>query len=136
MGQHDNHLLAKIGQYGLIKNSEDKVLVLERARSKTWSLPGGRLDNGEEPHEAFTREIKEELNLECSDLKPFDVNIITDQWQTKFCVYYSVDVVDLDSLQISDEHSGHKWISLEEAENLDIEDEKVRDVVVKFLKNE
>ncbi|MEI8343400.1 MAG: hypothetical protein WCF93_00445 [Candidatus Moraniibacteriota bacterium] len=42
----NNYLLAKIGQYALIKNNKSKILILERANSKTWSLPGGRLSEG------------------------------------------------------------------------------------------
>lgn len=128
-----NHLLANIGQYGLIRNSEGRLLVLERARSKTWCLPGGRLEAGEDWDVSFLRELREELNLNCENPKPFAVNVITDAYQTKYCVYFTVDSGYIDTIKLSEEHSGFRWIDKNEAAELDFEDNKVKDVAVRFL---
>lgn len=128
---NDNHLLAKIGQYALIKN-DDRVLVLERARSKTWSLPGGRLEKDEAWDKAFLRELKEETNLDCTNPLPVAVNIIEDAYQVKYCVYFSVEILNIDDLKISPEHSNYKWVDLTEAKTLNFEDEKIRDVTVNY----
>jgi len=129
----DNHLLAKIGQYALIKNSEGQLLILERARSKTWSLPGGRLDKDEAWDLAFIREIKEETNLDIIKIKPFAINILTDPYQIKYCVYFDTSVKNSDDIKISLEHSSFKWIKLSEVLKIEFEDEQVLKVISDFL---
>lgn len=129
----DNHLLAKIGQYALIKNSEGQLLILERARSKTWSLPGGRLDKDEAWDLAFIREIKEETNLDIIKIKPFAINILTDPYQIKYCVYFDTSVKNSDDIKISLEHSSFKWIKLSEVLKIKFEDEQVLKVISDFL---
>lgn len=130
---NDNHLLAKIGQYALIRNGEDQLLVLERTRSYTWCLPGGRLDKNEEWDIAFIRELEEELGFECKQPRPFAVHILTDPYQTKYCVYFTVMSHDISALKLSDEHTSYRWIDQKEARELDFEDQKVREVVLEFF---
>lgn len=130
---NENHLLAHIGQYALIKNEENEVLILERIGSKTWCLPGGRLVKDENWDFSLLREIKEELNLECHSPKPIVVNILKDDYQTKYCVYFSVICSDISTLKISDEHSNSGWFGVEDVKNLDIEDEKVKKVILDYL---
>lgn len=50
-----------------------RVLVLRNERGE-WELPGGRLDDGETPEEALTREIREEAGLTAS------VGSLVDVW--------------------------------------------------------
>lgn len=130
---NDKHLLAKIGQYAIIKNDGNEVLLLERTRSKTWCLPGGRLNEDEQWDQALIREIKEELSLECSDPRPIAVNVITDEYQTKYCVYFQVECSDTSKLMTSDEHSAIKWASVEEIKSINIEDDKIKKVIVDYL---
>jgi len=129
----DNHLLAKIGQYALIKNNKGHLLVLERTRSKTWSLPGGRLDKNEAWDMAFIREIKEETNLDIVNIKPFAINILTDPYQIKYCVYFDTNIKDPDDMKISPEHSNFKWIKLSEVPKIKFEDEQVLKILSDFL---
>lgn len=127
------HLLAHIGQYALIKNNDNKVLILERARSKTWCLPGGRLDECEEWDKALLRELREELNIVCYSPKPIDINILVDPYQIKYCVYFKVDCYDISTLCISAEHGSFRWVGLEELDKLGIEDDKVKKVIIDYL---
>jgi len=129
----DNHLSAKIGQYAIIKNDDGKILILERMRSKTWCLPGGRLNENEEWDTALLRELKEELNLECQNPNPIAVNVIKDDYQIKYCVYFQVDCTNLSEIIISDEHSNLGWFKLDEIINLDIEDEQIKKVIIDYL---
>ena len=129
----ETHLSAHIGQYALIKNGDGNVLMLERARSKTWCLPGGRLNENEDWDTALLREINEEIGLVCQNPKPLTVNILADDYQTKYCVYFTLDCPDLTTLKLSGEHSDYGWFNADKAKSLDIEDEKVKQVVLKYL---
>jgi 8-oxo-dGTP pyrophosphatase MutT (NUDIX family) len=54
----------------LVKNSSDKLLVVQDTTNNTWEVPGGGLDHGETIKQAAIREIQEELGvelLECDD---------------------------------------------------------------------
>jgi 8-oxo-dGTP diphosphatase len=51
----------------------DKVLLIQRARPPylgLWTLPGGRLEPGEDAETAATREVTEELGVRCHSLRP------------------------------------------------------------------
>ena len=135
MDNSEKHLLAKIGQYVLITNTDNKVLLLERKRSKNWSLPGGRLDKEDKEWEqALAREIKEETGLQLNKLIPVDVKLIEDKWQTKYCVYFKAKSVDPSLLQISKEHSSIKWVGENDIAGLVIDDEpKVREVLEHYF---
>jgi ADP-ribose pyrophosphatase YjhB (NUDIX family) len=52
---------------GAIVVHEDKLLMVRRGRDPgrgLWSLPGGRVEQGEYLHEALVREVKEETGLD------------------------------------------------------------------------
>lgn len=49
----------------LIADKGEILLVYEKLRKNgTWDLPGGKIEYGESPYEALTREIREELNID------------------------------------------------------------------------
>jgi 8-oxo-dGTP diphosphatase len=46
---------------------DDEILVCQRTRHQTmplkWEFPGGKVEDGEEPHAALARELEEELGI-------------------------------------------------------------------------
>lgn len=60
----------KVAVIGLITCGEKVLLTLRDVEPEKgkWSLPGGYMDAGEMPDEAFRREMSEEMQLEVGDL--------------------------------------------------------------------
>lgn len=56
------HLLRRpvVGVAAVARTVDGRVLLVRRADTGTWALPGGTLEWGEELHEALPREIEEE----------------------------------------------------------------------------
>ena len=59
---------------GVIFDENSRILVCERPEGKAmagyWEFPGGKIEPGETPFEAITREIKEELS---ADIEPPEI---------------------------------------------------------------
>lgn len=48
-------------------DATDRVLLVHQTYGRrAWSLPGGRLEPGEAPHEAAIREVREEIGLDAT----------------------------------------------------------------------
>lgn len=58
---------------------DGKVLIAKRKPEKSlggyWEFPGGKLENNEAPELALIRELKEEMDLEVSNLKYYDTHL-------------------------------------------------------------
>jgi 8-oxo-dGTP pyrophosphatase MutT (NUDIX family) len=48
---------------------ESHILMGKRRDNQKWTLPGGHLDEGEDPHEGGKRELKEEAGIDAKKLK-------------------------------------------------------------------
>ena len=59
----------------IVTDSRGRVLLLKhRFRPGSgWGLPGGFIEQGEQPGEALRRELREEIGLEVAELKLFSV---------------------------------------------------------------
>ena len=55
-------LLSQSGAYALIRDAEDRVLLVRAANGRFY-LPGGRIEPGESASEALAREVAEECGL-------------------------------------------------------------------------
>ena len=64
-------LVMTVGCGVLVENQEGKVLLQKRSDTGEWCVPGGALELGETYAEAATREVREEVGIEVSDLKLF-----------------------------------------------------------------
>lgn len=52
-----------LGSDGLIVNQMGQVLLIRRDDSRTWAMPGGWVEKGEQPTDAVVREVEEETGL-------------------------------------------------------------------------
>jgi 8-oxo-dGTP pyrophosphatase MutT (NUDIX family) len=127
----------RIGQYALISNSENELLILKRSKSQKWSLPGGRIESHERDWlESLKREVKEEAGIDIEDPKPFKVNIVEDlPYQIKYCVYFQVKLEKNIEVNITEEHSSFEWINIKNCDEYQFEYQFVQKLVADYLKN-
>ncbi len=76
---------------------KDRVLAMKDARSPYYYLPGGRVKFGETAEEAITRELREELGVECAISRPlwlnqgfFEEDVSHERFH-ELCLYFLVD---------------------------------------------
>lgn len=105
------------GRYLVAKRPEGKPL------AGKWEFPGGKVDSGEEPHEALRREIREEMGVEIS---------LTGMLREVIHPYESFSIhllpflagVSAGTLRAL-EHEEIRWLPLHELEALDLADADV-----------
>ena len=109
---------------GVIKNNEDKILIVKRhPKSKTdpemWELPGGKVEKGEHFTDALIREIKEETNLDC-EVGDF-CEAVQNDYMHKRTVQLMMYLIDIKgNVKISEEHTEWIWASIDEMKTLEI----------------
>jgi len=100
-----------------IIRKDDKVFATQRGYGELkggWEFPGGKIEDGETPHEALKREIKEELNVEIS------VGDLLDTIEFDYPTFHlSMDCfwaeIISGKLELK-EHKSSKWLTKEELE--------------------
>ena len=112
---------------GCLIESNDKFLLLRRqpqkANGNKWGLPAGKRDDGEELKKALAREVQEETGIDLArssvDLfrswyvrdKDFDI-----EWHM-----FSVKLPNIPAVVLnSHEHSESKWVTKDEALQMDL----------------
>lgn len=118
---------AAISIKAVVLNKEGKILILQRpendySRPLGWDLIGGGLDEFEDPTNGVKREIKEETNLEVTDVQP----ISTASFKEKdgcFSVMIGFKALAVnEDIKLSDEHVAFKWLTPEELLESEIPD--------------
>jgi|SRR6185437_3367029 len=68
--ENEKHFVGQIAQKAFIENEQGQVLLVQYPDDDpaggVWDLPGGRLNEGEEPANGLTREVFEETGAEVS----------------------------------------------------------------------
>lgn len=102
----------------VIQHPQSGYLVMRRRNTDahqagTWDLPGGRIDPGENPHEALIRECKEEAGLGIRIIKPIGVHSFTrdDGQIIVMIIFYCTS--DSDNVVLSEEHDEYEWTTRE-----------------------
>ena len=92
----------------------DRVLLIQRAQAPyygMWTLPGGRLEAGEDADGCAMREIKEELGLVCFGLRPIRLMYLA---QGRFTLQVFATEAFEGEIVASDEVTDHRWVRLDE----------------------
>ena len=71
--QAQNDGIQRLNVAAVLFNQEGKMLITQRSATKkylpnVWHIPGGQIDEGETVEEALKREVKEELNLQITEI--------------------------------------------------------------------
>jgi len=113
-----------IGVKGLIRNKKGDFLLLNLHpkqlrddKSRSWDVPGGRMDPGEDFETTLAREIKEELGI-VYDSKPefftatlTNIHIPTDRGEVRLVLmFYLLSVPDGAKITLSGEHTKYEWV--------------------------
>ena len=109
LDKNDVDIVSKV----IISDNNGQILLLKRSDDRNdWDLPGGHLKKGEKPEEGAHREVKEETNLDISDIKPLNTYKNTHFFK---CKAPKGDI----SLQ-KDEHVDFKWVNPKEIDKFQI----------------
>ena len=124
----------------VIRNAEGELLFTRRKNDPcagTLDFPGGFVDLGERAEDAVRREVKEELNLDVTDLRFF--MSMPNRYLFGGIVYFTLDLVffcdydNLSGLKADDDISDYSFISVNEVNISDVGLESIK-IVVNRLK--
>src|SRR5690606_28015540 len=107
-----------VGAVCLIEH-DGEVLLLWQPHRSGWSLPGGLLGRGEEPAEAVTREVAEEVGLTIEPGDIFAVGVHAETQQID--VIFRVRVAERPELSLATEARKAQWWRLDELDEADRE---------------
>ena len=125
-----------------IFNKKNKLLIIKRNASEIafpnrWTIPGGKLQEGEDVEKGLIREVKEEVNLDIEILSPLNVfNFVRpDNISVVGVIYLCRSLNDKDTQVDGEEHVDFAWISEEDAEKYDFVNQDQLTSIFKVLKN-
>ena len=120
----------------IIKNK--KLLVQKRKNDLVWALPGGKVKIMEKTEDAIKREIKEELNVELSNIKIVSVTEnffrVNNEKIHQYIFTYKGDLIDdeyddleeFGSVEI-EKNVIYRWIKLDEIDNFEIRPNNIKE---------
>ena len=103
---------------GLVYNQVNQFLILQTSKGKDsgkWVIPGGKLEKGEPPGEAFKREVFEETGLQIKDIRLLGNRDYTATSGNHYHFYDYTSFVEKEiGIKINNESSFFKWIYKDE----------------------
>tara|TARA_B100001059_G_C17399554_1_gene363081 strand:+ start:68 stop:508 length:441 start_codon:yes stop_codon:yes gene_type:complete len=101
---------------------DNKVLCLKNERNE-WDFPGGKINFNEDVETSLKREVKEEVNLEISNINILKSINMRFNEVSVFVVVYSAHISCNSSVIISHEHSEYNFFSKKEIKDLNMPQE-------------
>lgn len=119
MNKMFNHKKVRVCVSAMILRQDDKALLVKRSandsRPNEWELPGGKLEFGENPMDAVTREIEEETGINALFYFPYNVTSTISDNGSKHTIriYYKCYVLNPNQeAYLSGEHQDYKWVDV------------------------
>lgn len=119
----------QIGVKVIIKNSQGLYLLVQRTdalsndQQNAWDIPGGRIEPNEDLSSALAREVREEISVELQGtpklLAAQDIFVPAKDLHVVRLTY--LVYMDIDDIALSHEHQAHKWVTLDETSDMNIE---------------
>jgi len=113
----------------IIFNENGEVLIVRRAQTNRvlpnkWDIPGGTLEDGEDPAEGAIRETKEESGLDIKHPHLFYQTSNVDQKKNKQFVtlIFLAKTTETDVVLNPEEHDDYKWINMADAGSYELVD--------------
>lgn len=107
-----------VGIKVVIVNNRGELLLLRRAPQALhpgiWSLPGGGLENGEDPQKGLEREVREETRLAIVDIKPVHAFSQVDNDIFHVVIGYQAKAI-MPAVTLNEEHDQYQWVTKEAA---------------------
>lgn len=126
----DPEQLFYLGLKALIRNKIGQILLVQEdprdnpfdsVKGEYWDLPGGRIQKGETPDQAFNRELLEELGVNNVTKGNLISSVISNLYSEieghkigRILFIYEVDG-DFSKITLSDEHTSVNWFTPLEA---------------------
>ena len=101
---------------GIVERGGETLVCRRPAKSNQgllWEFPGGKIEKGESPEEALTRELKEELGIDVSVTSIYDARITEYPEKTVLILFYKAKIEKGEPVPI--EEDAVKWVSGKEA---------------------
>ena len=109
----------------ILRNSQNQILILKMpdnygAYPGQWGLVGGGVEPGENVSKAMKREVKEETNLEITNLNPYTFHDVqrtkiledgTTEEQHLVFLLFDCEVVDPSVIKLNHEWDTYAWVS-------------------------
>ena len=92
-----------------------RVAIVHRPRYDDWSLPKGKLDDGESFEDAALREVEEETGLRCALVRELPAIEYEVRGRPKVVRYWAMEVVDETPFVPNDEVDELRWVEPQEA---------------------
>lgn len=126
-----------VAMKGLVVNSKGEVLVVREADTYNittnlgkYTLPGGRIEVGENHIDGLKREMLEEVGLDIEPIRP----VATGEWRPELmgvktqivAIFYLCKMIN-DEVTLSSEHDHYLWVDWHKAQVMggQLVDEKV-----------
>ncbi len=113
----------------LIFNQHKEILLLKRSANENvlpgyWDIPGGTLEDGEDPYVGAIRETLEETGITITQPHLFFCTSNVDQTKDKQFVrlIFLTQTTTTDVVLNPDDHDQYKWIKINDAEKLKLVD--------------
>ncbi|MFI5342935.1 MAG: NUDIX hydrolase [Chlamydiales bacterium] len=81
--------ISRYGAYGILLEGSNILLIQQKSGlyQGLWGLPGGGIEFGETPEDAFKRELLEEAALTAGQLELFSITTATGEYKNKDTLY-------------------------------------------------
>jgi 8-oxo-dGTP diphosphatase len=128
--ESDNHQSVTL----ILRDSEDYVLILLRSLSvdwapNTWGLPGGSIEDEEDPEEACIRECFEETKIQ-----PKNVELYKNMNLEETNLYVYTGFSETNKPKINWEHKDYEWISENELNDYEFAP-NVKEILTNYFRN-